>query len=190
MTISEEVYKVRDVPCSRQHLLKLMLDTNTFDHIYDNDLTKKVQNATDNGKLLLFATDIQKQEIEGTPIETRKQGIKQAVEEIRIKFIETAAAVVALDQQCKKGFHGSRVGEARVVSEDDRQLLEALTKVNIKYLLKNKADLLIFYTAVKENMDYLVTGNTQDFKKPLELFKIERDTKVQVINNTHFEKLL
>jgi hypothetical protein len=39
-------------------------------------------------------------------------------------------------------------------------------------------------------MDYLVAGNMQDFKKPLELFKIERDTKVQVINNTQFEKLL
>jgi hypothetical protein len=171
-------------------MLKLMLDANTFNHIYDNGLTNRVQNATDNGKLQLFATDIQKQEIEGTSNETRKQGIKQVVEEIRIKFIETSAAVVALDQRCMKGFRGSKVGEARVISENDRQLLEALTKVNIKHLLKNKADLLIFYTAVKENMDYLVTGNMQDFKRPLELFKIERDTKVQVINNTHFEKLL
>jgi hypothetical protein len=164
-----------------------MLDTNTFDYIYDNGLSNKVQNATDSGKLKLFATDIQKQEIEGTPIETRKQGIKQLVEEIRIKFIETSAAVVALDQQSKEGFRGSRVGEARLVSEKDRHLLEALTRVNIKHLLKNKADLLIFYTAVKENTDYLVTGNTEDFKKPLELLKIESDTRVQVINNTYFE---
>jgi rRNA-processing protein FCF1 len=79
-------------------MLKLMLDTNTLDHIYDNRLTNRVQNATDNGKLQLFATDIQKQEIEGTSNETRKQGIKQVVEEIRIKFIEISAAVVALDQ--------------------------------------------------------------------------------------------
>jgi hypothetical protein len=83
-----------------------------------------------------------------------------------------------------------KLARARIISENDRQLLEALTKINIKHLLKNKADLLIFYTAVKENMDYLVAGNMQDFKKPLELFKIERDTKVQVINNTQFEKLL
>jgi rRNA-processing protein FCF1 len=79
-------------------MLKLMLDTNTLDHIYDNRLTNRVQNATDNRKLQLFATDIQKQEIEGTSNETRKQGIKQVVEEIRIKFIEISAAVVALDQ--------------------------------------------------------------------------------------------
>jgi hypothetical protein len=167
-----------------------MLDTSTFDHIYDNGLTNRVQNATDNGKLQLFATDIQKQEIEGSSNETRKQGIKQVVEEVRIKFIETSAAVVALDQRCKKGFRGSRVGEARVTSENDRQLLEALTGVNMEHLLKNKADLSIFYTAVKENMDYLVTGNMQDFKKPLELFKKERYTKTQVISNTRFEKLL
>lgn len=167
-----------------------MLDTNTFDHIYDNRLTNKVQNAVDNGKLQLFATDVQKQEIEGIPNNSRKQGIKQAMGEIQIQFIEASAAIVALDQQPRKGFRGSRVGEARVVSEEDSQLLETLTKVNIKHPLKNRADLLIFYTAIKENMDYLVTGNTNDFKKPLELFKIERGTKLQVKNNTDFEKLL
>jgi len=43
-------------------MLKLMLDSNTFDHIYDKDLTNKVQNAVDNGKLQLFATDVQKQD--------------------------------------------------------------------------------------------------------------------------------
>jgi hypothetical protein len=118
----------------------------------------------------LFATDVQKQEIEGIPNSTRRQGIKRIAEEMQIRFIKTSTAVVALDQQSKKGFRGSRVGEARVVSDDDSQLLETLTKVNIKHPLKNTADLLIFYTAVKENMDYLVTGNTDDFKKPLGTF--------------------
>ena len=50
----------------------------------------------------------------------------------------------------------------------------------MKHPLKNEADLLIFYTAMKENMYYLVTGNTDDFKKLLELFKRERDTKYRL----------
>jgi hypothetical protein len=167
-----------------------MLDTNTFDHIYDKGLTNKVQNTVDNGKLQLFATDVQKQEIEKIPNHTRKQGIKQTVEKIRVNFIETSGAVVALDQKGKKGYDGSRVNKARVISAQDKQLLETLTKINIEHHLKNSADLLIFYTAIKENMDCLVTRNTDDFKKPLELFKKERDAKVQVMHNTDFEQLL
>ena len=174
----------------RQHMTKLMLDTNTFDHIYDNSLTDKVLNAVDNGKLQLFATDVQKQEIEKISNNIRKQGIKRMAGKMRVSFIETSAAVVALDKPGKKGFNGSRVGMARVVSEDDAQLLETLTKANSKHPLKNRADLLTSYTAIKEHMDYLITANMDDYVKPLELFKIERDTKVQVIDNKDFEKLL
>jgi hypothetical protein len=167
-----------------------MLDSNTFDYIYDNGLTSKVQNAIDNGKLQLFATDVQKQEIEKIPNDTRKQAIRQTAEEIRVEFKETSGVVVALDQPGKKGFNGSRVDHARIASDEDIQLLETLTKVNMKYPLKNSADLLIFYTAIKENMDYLVTENTDDFKKPLELFKRERNTKLQIIHSTDLQKLL
>jgi hypothetical protein len=39
-------------------------------------------------------------------------------------------------------------------------------------------------------MDYLVTENMDDFKKPLELFKRERNTELQVIHNTDLGKLL
>jgi hypothetical protein len=56
-----------------------------------------------------------------------------------------------------------------------------LTKVNNKHPLKNTADLLIIYTAIKENMEFLVTANTNDFEKPLELFKKERGTKAILV---------
>jgi hypothetical protein len=171
-------------------MYRLMMDTNAFDFIYDKNLTNRVRNAVDNGKLQLFATDVQKQEIEKISSIVRKQGLKQMAEKIRVMFIETSAAVVALDKPGKKGFNGSRVGMARVVSEDDAQLLETLTKANSKHPLKNKADLLTFYTAIKENMDHLITANMDDYVIPLEFFKIQRDTKVQVIDNKDFEKLL
>jgi hypothetical protein len=55
---------------------------------------------------------------------------------------------------------------------------------------KNRADLLTFYTAIKEDMDFLVTEKIDDFEKPLKLFKMERGTQLQLRNITDFEKML
>jgi hypothetical protein len=173
-----------------RHSTNYMLDTNTFDYIYDSGLTNKIRNSVDSGKIRLFATDVQRQEIEGILDNTKKHNIQQVTEAIRVKFTETSAAVVALSQQNKRGYIGSRVGAARVASEQDIQLLETLKKVNMKHPLKNMADLLIFYTAIREDMDYLITGNVDDFVRPLEIFRMDRATKLQIKNNTDFEGLL
>jgi hypothetical protein len=138
----------------------------------------------------LFATGVQRQEIEKIPSDTKKQGIKQMVGELRTDFRPTSAAVVALDQPGEKGYNGSRVDCARVASKEDIHLLETLTKVNMIRPLKNRADLLTFYTAIKEDMDFLVTENIDDFEKPLKLFKMERGTQLQLRNITDFEKML
>ena len=79
---------------------------------------------------------------------------------------------------------------AKVVSDNDAQLLEALTKVNSKLPLKNKADLLIIYTAIKENIDFLVTDDIDDFEKPLELFRKERGTKLELRSNGDIKDFL
>jgi hypothetical protein len=167
----------------------LMLDSNSFDYIYDNMLADKVQKAVIDGKVQLFATDAQKQEIEKISNNTRKQGIKQMAEDIQVTFIETSAMVAGLDKPGKKGFSGSRAGLARVVSDEDAQLLEQL-KDNSMNPLKNTADLLTFYTAYKRNMDYLITADIHDFKKSLELFKIKRGTKLQLKDNVDINDLL
>jgi hypothetical protein len=164
-----------------------MLDTNAFDYIIDNKLIDKVRNAVDNGKLRLFATDVQNQELDAIPNTTRKQAIKQVIEVLGIKFVATSGAVVA--SKLDRGFGGSRVGQSRVGSERDNKLLEKLTKVNIKHPLKNRADLLTF-TSAKEDMDYLITGNIADFKRPLELYNEEMGTKLQIKNNKDFENML
>ena len=90
---------------------------------------------------------MQKQEIEGIKNnEERKQGIQQVIKEIRVEFIETSAAVVALDQQCEKGFPGSKVDSARIVSDEDGELLETVSKLSTECLFKNQADLNILYS--------------------------------------------
>jgi hypothetical protein len=160
-----------------------MLDSNSFDHIYDNKLTENVRKAVDDEKIKLFATDVQEQEIDKIGDTSRKLGIKQMAEKMQVTFLGTSAAAVGLDKMGKRGFNGSRVGMSKVVGNDDAQLLAALIKVNIKHPLKNEADLLTFYTAIKENMDFLATANTADFEKPLERFKIERGTKLELKSN-------
>jgi hypothetical protein len=98
----------------RRHLYKLMLDTNAFDHIYDNKLTDKVRTAVDDGKIKLFATEAQNQEIEKIGDNARRLAIKQTAERIQVTFLATSAAVVGLDKPGKKGFNGLRVGFAKV----------------------------------------------------------------------------
>jgi hypothetical protein len=73
-------------------------------------LADKVRKAVDNGKVQLFATNVQKQELERFSKEARKQArkrvLKQRAVKIRVTFISTSAGVLALDQENVKGFRG------------------------------------------------------------------------------------
>jgi hypothetical protein len=166
------------------------LDSNTFDHIYVEDLTNKVQNAIKNGKLQLFATDVQEQEIEAISDNTKKQKIG----EIPVRFIDTSDVVGALDQ-LQKGFSGSRVDKSKVISDEDKRLLKKLKEIKNELQpksidpLKDVGDVLTLFTAIEENMDFIVT-NDADFKRFLERFKIERGTILQLKNHEEFKKLL
>jgi hypothetical protein len=46
-------------------LYKLLVDTNIFDHIYNNNLAAKVKNFVDNGIISVFAISVQWDELEG-----------------------------------------------------------------------------------------------------------------------------
>jgi hypothetical protein len=64
--------------------------------------------------------------------------------------------------------------------------LETLTKV-IQAPTQNKVDLLIDF--IQQSRKIWNIMSLDDFKKLLELFKMERGFKVQEINNKDFEKL-
>ena len=63
--------------------------------------------------------------------------------------------------------------------------METLTKV-IQASTQNKVDLLILYSSQGKYGNIM---SLDDFKKLLELFKMERGFKVQETNNKDFEKL-
>jgi hypothetical protein len=69
-----------------------MLDSNSFDYIYDYKLADNVRKAVDDGKIKLFATHVQQQEIEKIGDYTRKLVIKQMAEKMQVTFMETSAA--------------------------------------------------------------------------------------------------
>jgi rRNA-processing protein FCF1 len=166
-----------------------MLDTNAFDYIYDNKLTDRVRKTVDNGKVKLFTTDVQKQEIEKISNSTRKQGIKHTAEEIQVTFIATSGAVPGLDPEDRAGYGGSRVGQSRVIDDREVHLLETITRRGIRRQLKNSGDLLTLITAMKENKDYLVT-NDADFERSLNVLKMEIDSELQIMGYEDFKRLL
>jgi hypothetical protein len=170
-----------------------MLDTNTFYYIYDNGLIDKIKTSASKRNLKLFATHIQLDEIQKSGDDTRKEAIMliKAIENLHVKIIPTCATVVDIEKEYSRhGFIGSKVGQTRLPKQqEDIGLLEDLKKVNSKNPLKNTSDLIILYTAVIENMDFLVTHNIDDFKKGL-VFKENKNMNLQLINNHEFGKLV
>jgi hypothetical protein len=167
-----------------------MFDSNTFDYIYNNDLTNRVQKAVGNGSLQLFATDVQEQEIDGILDETKKRIIGK----LPVRFIATSTAVAALNQP-QTGLSGSRVDKSKVISDEDKKLLKKLKEIKNELQpksvdpLKDIGDILTLFTAIEENMDFIVT-NDADFKRFLERFKKGRDTKIQIMDHEGFRRLL
>jgi rRNA-processing protein FCF1 len=62
-----------------------MLDTNTFDYIYENNIIDKIKSSVLEGKLQLFATHIQIDEIQKASDDTKKETIKKAIENVHVK---------------------------------------------------------------------------------------------------------
>jgi hypothetical protein len=50
-------------------------------------------------------------------------------------------------------------------SEKEANLLQNKRKINIKSPMKNSADILIVYTAIRQQLDYLITDDKKTLKK-------------------------
>jgi hypothetical protein len=159
-----------------------MLDKNAFDYIIKNKLRDKVRNAVNNGKFQLFATDVQRQEIDADEDRTRVEAINQLIVESGIEFLPTLGIIVQDEPKDKRGYRGPRANYVVLSSEEDRELLTVLNP-------RKRADRLILNTA-KQDMDYLVTDNIDDFEEQLERLKKVTHTKLELKTNEDFEELL
>jgi len=138
-----------------------MLDTNAFDEIYDNRLGDELKLAVDAGRIRFFMTHIQQDEIAKMRDSNKRTYSQNAITSIPVEIIASSAGVFGTNKRTKHGFEGSRVGGFRF--SGDTELLDSLKSTNSKNPMGKDADLLIAYTAVKENMNYLVTENVGNF---------------------------
>lgn len=120
-----------------------------------------------------------------------KTEISKLIQEVPIVRISTSAGSVATDKNSKHGFIGSKVGDtAKVGDDDDMRLLGKCKKSGSKNPVKNNADLLIFYTAYKEGMGYIITENLRDFEKCLEIFKSNKNIKLDLIDGNQLLSII
>ena len=145
-----------------------MLDANTFDFMYDKQshLVPKLKALVSSNKLSFYITHIQCDEIDKMESSPKRDGIKNIIKLINVQIIPTSNAVIGIDPPSKHGFIGSRIDMAKIVSDNDANVLEKLQKTTSNPM-GNNADLSILFTAVKENLDYLVTNDIKHFKKLL-----------------------
>src|SRR5919108_2891759 len=166
----------------------MMLDSNALDHICDHMLDRRIRKAVDSKHIHLAITHVQTDEVNRASPATR-ECVCKLISEGYIKIIPTNGAITGTDQPSKKEFIGSKLGMARFSSDEEANLLQKKMKVHSKSLMKNSADILILFTAIKQQMDFLVT-NDKSIKKILDSFNQEIATDLQVIDNTAFERML
>ena len=137
-----------------------MLDTNTLDYIYDNkiNLVSKLRNLAKK-HIHLYITHIQQDEINKMTDNSKKSCINKIISNIGIRRILTSSAIIGVDEPSKHGFIGSNIGMYEFVDDIDLPILEKLHKYTVSNPMGNAADLSILYTAVKKEMDYLITDD-------------------------------
>jgi hypothetical protein len=151
-------------------------------------LGRRIRKAVDSKHIHLSITHVQRDEINCGPPANREY-IYKLINDGYIKIVPTNGAIVGTDQSSKKGFIGSKVGMARFTSDEEANLLRNKIKIGSKSPMKNSADILILYTAIKQRMDFLVTDD-QHIKRMLESFKQDITTGLQVIDKEAFDCML
>jgi hypothetical protein len=151
-------------------------------------LGRRIRKAVDSKHIHLSITHVQRDEINRGPPANREY-IYKLINDGYIKIVPTNGAIVGTDQSSKKGFIGSKVGMARFTSDEEANLLRDKIKIGSKSPMKNSADILILYTAIKQRMDFLVTDD-QHIKRMLESFKQDITTGLQVIDKKAFDCML
>ncbi len=158
--------------------MKFMLDTNVFDFIYDNDLIDLVNSFVSKDRITFYVTHVQNDELKKIKDPVKKEQI----EKIQCIIIQTSGTIVGT--KTNRGFEGSRIGFATLDGIIEASKNEELSEMDTHPLGKS-ADKLIVNTAIKENMDYLVS-NDNDIIGIVE----KSESKVKVINCNDFKSLL
>jgi hypothetical protein len=80
--------------------------------------------------------------------------------------------MVATDNPLRHGFLGSKTDMSKVMSDDDANLFNKLARKKSTNPMENSEDLMILYTSINEDMDFLITNNIHEFQILLQAIKI------------------
>ncbi len=167
-------------------VIKIMLDTNSYDFLHDNNLIEKFNTLVEKKVIENYGTHVQADEIEKISKPEKKNLIKQ----ISCKFVPSSVGFVGVDYQSKRGFDGSKVGGFKIVDNEGSEIIDKIkTPPTSTHHLGNTADIAIVYTAIKESLEYLISDN-DDIFKIFEKLSEKINTNLKVITNQQFQILI
>ena len=165
-----------------------MLDTNTLDYIYNNQVELRSKLTKSTAKILNFyITYVQRFEINKIIDIHKKNSINKILNQMKIRTILPSEIVEYL--YLKSGFSncGASRNEMKQIAFDPI-ILKNIFGYN-SYEKGNFADLLILHTAIKNKMDFLITDNTSDFKPLLKKFFVILPSSLQLKKNIELDTL-
>jgi len=135
-----------------------MPDTNTFDHLYDNDLIDLTIDLINSNKISLSICQVQRDELDAISDQTKKSQIDL----IPVSQIPSSIGFIAPIGRYTRGFIGSKIGEFKHVNEQDKELVEPFKKLPTEtHPSGNAGDITIVFTALKEGFDYLISNDDE-----------------------------
>ncbi|MBI3253368.1 MAG: hypothetical protein HYZ56_01385 [Nitrosopumilales archaeon] len=162
-----------------------MIDSNAFDFICDNKLQDLIQKLIKKHAVSLWITQVQKDQLNAIPDQTKKQ----CIDYIPINFTTTAIAWTSNPENEKGGYKVPKSNQFRSVSDNDVKIIEELLNDRTNPSQRIKGDVGMVYTAIKDKMDFLVSQD-RDIKQFYDRLKLSFQTKLQLLNNSDFELLL
>ena len=159
-----------------------MLDTNTFDFIYDHKLIKILNTLVSDNQVELHVTHVQLDEIEKISDEIKKEKIKT----ISYTTIVASVGFIGTDEPTSRGYVGSRIDQVEHIKSDEEEIINRVKRtLTTTHPLANTADISIAYTAVKNEADYLVSNDVG-----IHGILKEFNSSVKSITNPEFHEII
>jgi len=163
--------------------LKIMLDTNSYDFIYENKLTEKFNQLIEKGEIENFGTHVQVDEIKKISDQKRKNHLKK----ISCKLIPSEVGFIGVDYESQRGFNGAKIGGYKIVGNEDNEIITAVkTSPTQTHPLGNSADITIVFTSMKNSLDFLISDN-DDIHKIFNKMNKKMNSNVKILTNDEFK---
>lgn len=163
-----------------------MPDTNTFDFLYEQNLIRKITNLICKRVISLTICQVQMDELSFI----RDYQKKTTINDIPVNKIPTSIGWSSPMERYNRGYGGPRSNWFKSVNDKDaKKVTKYRRKRTTSHPTGNSADLALVFTAIKENMDYLVS-NDDEVRRLHDALVNEFNSQLQFLGNESFKKLI